>query len=44
MVFSLGAIVLGVLALTGSLNWLGTDIPAVSNAREWLDAQFSSRF
>jgi hypothetical protein len=44
MVFALGAIVLGVLALTGSLNWLGTDVPAVSNAREWLDAQFVDRF
>ncbi|MBU2661880.1 hypothetical protein KOI35_00015 [Actinoplanes bogorensis] len=44
MVFSLGAIVLGVLALTGSLNWLGTDIPAVDNARVWLDAQFINRF
>jgi hypothetical protein len=44
MVLSLGAIVLGVLALTGSLNWLGTDVPAVGNLREWLDAQFVDRF
>jgi hypothetical protein len=44
MVLSLGAIVIGVLALTGSLAWAGTDIPAVSNLREWLDSQFANRF
>lgn len=44
MVLSLGAIVLGVLALTGSLSWLGTDVQPVNNLREWLDAQFVNRF
>jgi hypothetical protein len=44
MVLSLGAIVLGVLALTGSLNWLGTDTQTVNTVREWLDAQFVNRF
>jgi hypothetical protein len=44
MVLSLGAIVLGVLALTGSLNWLGTDTQTVNTLREWLDAQFVNRF
>ncbi|WP_203381156.1 hypothetical protein [Paractinoplanes ovalisporus] len=44
MVLSLGAIVLGVLALTGSLNWLGTDVQPVNSLREWLDAQFVNRF
>lgn len=44
MVLSLGAIVLGVLALTGSLTWLGTDVQPVNNLREWLDAQFVNRF
>lgn len=44
MIFSLGAIVLGVLALTGSLAWLGTDVPAVNNVREWLDARIVDRF
>lgn len=44
MVFSLGAIVLGVLALTGSLSWLGTDVQPVNSLREWLDAQFVDRF
>jgi hypothetical protein len=44
MVLSLGAIVLGVLALTGSLTWLGTDVQPVNNLREWLDSQFGNRF
>jgi hypothetical protein len=44
MVLSLGAIVLGVLALTGSLSWLGTDMQPVSNAREWLDSHVINRF
>ncbi|GAA2613278.1 hypothetical protein [Paractinoplanes durhamensis] len=44
MVLSLGAIVLGVLALTGSLYWLGTDVQPVNNLREWLDSQFVNRF
>jgi hypothetical protein len=44
MVLALGAIVLGVLALTGSLHWLGTDTPSVTNLREWLDSQFADRF
>jgi hypothetical protein len=44
MVLSLGAIVLGVLALTGSLLWLGTDMQPVNSLREWLDAQFVNRF
>ncbi|MEV4347632.1 thrombospondin [Actinoplanes sp. NPDC049596] len=44
MILSLAAIVLGVLALTGSLNWLGTDVQPVNNLREWLDAQFVDRF
>ena len=44
MVLSLGAIVVGVLALTGSLSWLGTDMQPVTSVREWLDAQFVNRF
>jgi hypothetical protein len=44
MVLSLGAIVVGVLALTGSLSWLGTDMQPVTSVREWLDAQFIDRF
>ena len=44
MILALAAIVVGVLALTGSLSWLGTDMQPVTNAREWLDAQFVDRF
>jgi hypothetical protein len=44
MVLSLAAIVVGVLALTGSLIWLGTDMQPVNSLREWLDAQFANRF
>jgi hypothetical protein len=44
MVLSLAAIVVGVLALTGSLAWLGTDMQPVNSVREWLDAQFVDRF
>ncbi len=43
MLLSLGAIVVGVLALTGSLSWLGTDMQPVNSLREWLDAQFVNR-
>ena len=41
---ALAAIVVGVLALTGSLSWLGTDLQPVNTVREWLDAQFIDRF
>ena len=44
MIFSLAAIVLGVLALTGSLGWLGTDVQPVNSVREWLDARIVDRF
>ncbi|WP_306206939.1 thrombospondin [Actinoplanes sp. RD1] len=44
MVLALGAIVVGVLALTGSLSWLGTDLQPVTSLREWLDTQFVNRF
>jgi hypothetical protein len=44
MVLALAAIVVGVLALTGSLSWLGTDMQPVNSTREWLDAQFVDRF
>ncbi|MEU4559657.1 hypothetical protein AB0F72_14830 [Actinoplanes sp. NPDC023936] len=44
LLLSLGAIVIGVLALTGSLSWLGTDMQPVSDLRQWLDAQFENRF
>jgi len=44
LILSLAAIVVGVLALTGSLSWLGTDMQPVNSLREWLDTQFVDRF
>jgi hypothetical protein len=44
IVLALAAIVVGVLALTGALSWLGTDMHPVTSLREWLDAQFTNRF
>ena len=44
MVLSLAAIVVGVLALTGSLSWLGTDMQPVTDLRQWLDTQTVNRF
>jgi len=44
MVVSLAAIVVGVLALTGSLSWLGTDMQPVNSVRDWLDTQIVDRF
>jgi hypothetical protein len=44
MVLSLGAIVVGVLALTGSLSWLGTDMHPVTSLRQWLDVHLVNRF
>jgi hypothetical protein len=41
---SLAAIVVGVLALTGSLSWLGTDMHPVDSLRNWLDTQTVDRF
>jgi len=43
-IVSLAAIVVGVLALTGSLYWLGTDMQPVNSVREWLDTQVVDRF
>ena len=44
MMLSLAAIVVGVLALTGSLSWMGTDMQPVDSLRNWLDTQFVDRF
>ena len=44
LVLSLAAIVVGVLALTGSLSWLGTDMQPVTTVRQWLDAHTVNRF
>lgn len=44
MLLALAAIVVGVLALTGSLSWLGTDTNTVESVRHWLDANTVDRF
>ena len=44
LVLALASIVVGVLALTGSLSWLGTDTQSVNSLREWLDTRFTDRF
>jgi hypothetical protein len=44
LVLSIGAVVIGVLALTGSLDWLGTDMQPVTDLRNWLDTRFEARF
>ncbi|MFI7573592.1 thrombospondin [Micromonospora sp. NPDC049497] len=40
----LGAVVLGVLAMTGQFDWPTTDGDWVARFREWLDSQFVDRF
>lgn len=44
MLLALAAIVVGVLALTGSLSWLGTDMHPVDSVRHWLDRNTVNRF
>lgn len=44
LIFGLGAVVLGILAMTGQFLWPSTDGDWVQRFREWLDAQFVDRF
>ncbi|SCL66334.1 hypothetical protein GA0070606_4303 [Micromonospora citrea] len=44
IVFGLGAVVLGVVAMTGQFDWPTTDGDWVARFREWLDSQFVDRF
>ncbi|MER7458611.1 thrombospondin [Micromonospora sp. NPDC126480] len=44
IVAGLGAVVLGVLAMTGQFDWPTTDGDWVTRFREWLDSQFVDRF
>jgi hypothetical protein len=44
LALGLGAVVLGILVLTGSLSWLTMDTQPVNGFRQWLDAQFANRF
>lgn len=39
MTLGLGAIVVGALAMTGSLPWLDTDTDYVTRVRDWLDVR-----
>ncbi|MFU8872061.1 thrombospondin [Micromonospora sp. SL4-19] len=40
----LGAVVLGIMAMTGQFDWPNTDGEWVGRFRDWLDAQFAGRF
>jgi hypothetical protein len=42
--FSIGAMVVGALALTGSLDWLTTETNKVDQLRGWLDTHLANRF
>jgi hypothetical protein len=44
LLLSLGAVVFGALALTGSLSWLTTETDHVGQLREWLDTNIANRF
>ncbi|MGN9813559.1 thrombospondin [Micromonospora sp. BQ11] len=44
IIAGLGAVVLGVLAMTGQFDWPTTDGDWVARFREWLDSQFVDRF
>jgi hypothetical protein len=44
VVLSVGAMIVGALALTGALSWLTTETDKVEQLRQWLDAQFVDRF
>lgn len=42
--FGVGAVVVGILAMTGQFDWPTTDGDWVQRFREWLDSQFVDRF
>lgn len=44
MLLGLGAVVTGVLAMTGQFAWPSTDGDWTQRFREWLDSQFADRF
>ncbi len=44
IVAGVGAVVLGILAMTGQFDWPTTDGDWVARFREWLDSQFVDRF
>jgi hypothetical protein len=44
LLLGLGAVVVGVLAMTGQFSWPSTDGGTVEQFRQWLDSQFVDRF
>ncbi|HEU4423769.1 MAG TPA: thrombospondin, partial [Pilimelia sp.] len=40
---SVAAMVIGALAMTGSLSWLSTETDNVQQVRQWLDTQLANR-
>jgi hypothetical protein len=44
LLLSLGAILVGILALSGQYDWPNADADTVARFREWLDSQFIDRF
>jgi hypothetical protein len=44
LLLGLGAVIVGVLAMTGKFGWPSTDGDVVQRFREWLDSQFVDRF
>lgn len=44
LAFGLGAVIVGILAMTGQFAWPTTDGETIQRFREWLDAQFVDRF
>ncbi|MFY1695547.1 hypothetical protein [Solwaraspora sp. WMMA2101] len=44
IVLALGAMLVGSLALTGSLTWLTTETDMAQQVRQWLDSQFAGIF
>jgi hypothetical protein len=44
LLLGLGAILVGVLAMTGNFTWPTTDADVVERFRQWLDTQFIDRF
>jgi hypothetical protein len=40
LLLSISGAVLGVLAMTGSVSWLDSDVDQVARLRDWIDAQF----
>jgi hypothetical protein len=44
LLLGLGAVLVGVLAMTGQFSWPNTDADLVQRFREWLDTQFVDRF